>query len=101
MSVAHLFKQEATLEVRQATDSYAGDTFDDPVTIDVRWFNEVQAVRTDDGTQYVSSSHISTLVEVKAGDRVTDEDGVVRRVVEVRKNRSTRGVFSHYVAYLA
>ena len=101
MSVAHFFRQEADLEVLEATDSYAGDTFADPVTIDVRWFNEVEAIRDDDGTQYVSSSHISTLTEIKSGDRVTDEDGVQRRVVEVRKNRKANGVFSHYVAYLA
>ena len=100
MNVARYFRQEATLESLTARDSYDGNTYDDPVTINVRWYTETDRVDNGERVIRTSSSHISTLADVKVGDRITDEAGTVRYVEAVRKNRSSKGTFSHYVASL-
>ena len=100
MNVARFLRQEATLESLTARDSYSGNTYDDPVTINVRWFTETDRVDNGERVIRTSSSHISTTTEVKVGDRITDENGTVRYVEAVRKNRSAKGTFSHYVASL-
>lgn len=98
--VARFLRQEATWEKLLSTDSYSGDTYDDPETISVRWFTETDRLMTDREVIRVSSSMISTTTAVSVGDRITDENGTVRYVESVRKNRSVKGAFSHYVAAL-
>jgi len=101
MSIAARFlKQEATWESLTARDSYAGNTYADPETINVRWFTETDRVDSGERVIRTSTSHISTLTAIKVGDRITDENGTVRYVEAVRKNRSTKGTTSHYVASL-
>ena len=101
MSIIHRFlRQEATWEEKTGTDSYSGNTYAAPVTIDVRWFTETERVDTDEGIVRVASTYISTTTAVQVGDRITDEEGVVRYVESVRKNRTAKGSFSHYVAAL-
>lgn len=101
MDVARFFKQTAVWEARLATDHHRGTTYDTATTIAVRWFTGERVVRTAQGREVVSGSRVSTLAAVREGDRITDEDGRQREVVAVRKNRNTRGQFSHYVADLA
>lgn len=97
---ARFLRQEATLERLLAANSYDGNTYDDPVTIAVRWFTETERLDAGDSIVRTASTYISTLELVKVGDRVTDENGTVRFVESVRKNRNVKGTFSHYVAAL-
>jgi hypothetical protein len=101
MDVARFMKQTAVLERRTATDAYDGTTYATGVTVNVRWFTEATVVRTRDAREVISSAHVSLKDTITEGDRITDESGRAREVVMVRKNRDTRGTFSHYVAYLA
>ena len=101
MNVARFLTQTAVLERRTAQDAYAGNTYASPVSISVRWATEARLLRGLDGGEVISSSFVSTLAEVTEGDRITDEAGRAREIVRVRRNRDTRGTFSHYVAYLA
>lgn len=101
MNPSRFFQQTAVWEARTSSDAYTGDTFASPVTINVRWYTENELVRNDEGREVTTSARISTLTAVKVGDRVTDEMTRERTIVTVRKNRDTRGVFSHYVAWLA
>lgn len=98
--IDRFLNETATLERRTGTDAYSGDTFSAPKSIKVRWMTENTVVLLSDRREVVSDSHISCTDEVAVGDRVTDEAGRKREVLTVRLNRSTRGVFSHYVAYL-
>ena len=101
MDVSRFLKQPVLLERRVSTDAYSGNSYATGVTVPARWFSEVSVLMGDDRREVVSSAHVSLLVEVSEGDRITDESGRAREVVRVRRNRDTRGVFSHYVAYLA
>lgn len=98
--VRRFLKQAATWEPLTASDPYTGDTYGTPVPIRVRWFNERELVLTSEAEEVTSSAHISCLEAVKVGDRITDEEGRRRKVITTRRNRATRGAFSHYVAYL-
>jgi hypothetical protein len=104
MSVIHRFlRQEATWEKLTDANSYTGDTFDNPETISVRWFTETERVEDQDaadGIITLAKTYISTTTAVSTGDRITDENGTVRFVESVRKNRTAKGSFSHYVAAL-
>lgn len=100
MNVARLFRQSATLERRTTTDAYDGHAYATPVSIAVRWFTDNAVVLSDDRREVTSNARLSTLAVINPGDRVTDEAGRKREVIQVRLNRSTRGAFSHYVAYL-
>lgn len=100
---AKFFKQEASWEKLTAANSYSGDSFEDPETINVRWFTETSLVATSEtnlSVTRVAKTFISTLTAVSTGDRITDENGTSRLVNNVRKNRATTGTFSHYVAEL-
>lgn len=99
--VDRFLKQAAVLERRTATDAYRGTSYAAPETIKVRWHAEVTVLRTDDGREITSNAHISTATEITEGDRLTDEAGRAREILRVRRNRDTRGRFSHYVGYLA
>jgi hypothetical protein len=101
MWVQRFFLQQCVLERRIGTDSYAGNTYGNPTAIRVRWFNEVNVLRTETDREVTSDAHISTTTVIRFGDRITDEDGRKREVVIVRLNRNTRGEFSHFVGYLA
>ena len=101
MWVGRFFFQQCVLERRVGTDAYGGNTYGIPTTIRVRWFNEVTVLRTETDREVTSDAHISTESVIRAGDRITDEDGRKREVVVVRLNRNTRGEFSHFVGYLA
>lgn len=101
MDVARFFTQTAVLERRTASDAYDGNTYATGTTVNVRWFTEATVVRTNDRREVISSAHVSLTNTVTEGDRITDESGRAREVVLVRKNRDTRGTFSHFVAYLA
>jgi len=103
--IAQFLTQEATWEKLTGRNSYTGNTYDDPETINVRWYTETERVDAsagvaDQGVRHVSTTHISTQTEVSVGDRITDENGVARFVEAVRKNRAANGTFSHYVATL-
>ena len=101
MSVHKFLTGSVVLERRTSTDAYAGSTFAAPVTIPARWFDEVRVVRSHDAREVLSNAHVSVVESISAGDRVTSSDGRVREVVTVRRNETTRGVFSHFVGYLA
>jgi len=100
VNVQRFLRQEATLEVLQARDSYDGNTYDDPQTIAVRFFTETERVDDGEGITRVASTYVSTTATVKVGDRITDENGTARYVESVRKNRDVKGSFSHFVAAL-
>jgi hypothetical protein len=100
VNVARFFKQTAILERRTVTDAYNGTSYGPPSTIAVRWFTDASVVLTNERREVTSNARISTLAEVSVGDRVTDESGRQREVVQVRFNRGTRGDYSHRVAYL-
>lgn len=100
MNAARFFQQTAAWEKLTGSDPYEGDTFDAAQDISVRWYTSNDLVRDAQGNEVVSSGRISTTTEVSVGDKVTDEMSRERRVVTVRKNRDTRGKFSHYVAHL-
>lgn len=101
LMVTPFLRQTAVLERRTATSAREGNTYAAPETIDVRWYSEETVLRFDDGREIVSGSHISTRALISEGDRVTDEDGRARAIVRVRRNRDTRGAFSHWIGYLA
>lgn len=101
MWVQRFFLQKCTLERRVGTDAFSGNTYGVPTEIRVRWFNEVTVLRTETDREITSDAYVSTDVLVRVGDRITDEDGRKREVVQVRRNRNTRGEFSHFVGYLA
>ena len=98
--IAQFLTQEATWEKVTGRNSYTGNTYEDPETINVRWYTETNRVDTGSGIVTTASTFISTQTEVSVGDRITDEDGVERFVESVRKNRAANGTFSHYVAAL-
>ncbi len=103
--IAQFLTQEATWEKLTGTNSYTGNTYNAPVTINVRWYTETKRVdasagAADQGVRHLAVTHISTQTAVSVGDRVTDENGVERFVESVRKNRAANGTFSHYVATL-
>jgi len=107
VNVQRFLRQEATLERRTGSDSYAGDTFDAPVTIAVRFFTETERVDNDGSASdaarsitRIASTYVSTTASVSVGDRITDENGTARYVESVRKNRDVKGTFSHFVAAL-
>lgn len=99
--IDRFLNETAVIEARVGTDAYSGNQYGAPVSTPVRWHSEHKVVRDDQGREVISDSHISLTASVSVGDRVTDEWGRKREVVAVRINRSTTGVFSHYVAYLA
>jgi hypothetical protein len=101
MWVERFFLQKCTLERRIGTDAYNGTTYGIPTVIRVRWYNETNLLRTATSRELTSDAHISTDTLIRIGDRITDEDGRKREVVEVRLNRNTRGVFSHFLGFLA
>ena len=104
MSIIHRFlRQEATWEALTDANSYTGDTFADAETISVRWFTETERIEDQEGADGIitlAKTYISTTTAVSTGDKITDENGTVRFVESVRKNRSAKGTFSHYVAAL-
>jgi hypothetical protein len=99
--VERFFLQKCTLERRLGTDAYSGNSYGVPSEIRVRWFNQATVVRTETDREVTSDAHISTATVIRVGDRITDEDGRKREVIVVRRNRNTRGEFSHFVGYLA
>lgn len=99
--VDKFLRQTATWEARTGTDAHAGNTYGTAATIKVRWFTEHVVVRTSDRREITSSAHISCKEAVALGDRITDESGRAREVIDVRLDRDTRGNYSHRVAYLA
>jgi hypothetical protein len=101
MWVERFFLQKCALERRLGTDGYTGNTYGIPTEIRVRWYNEVNVVRSETDREVTSDAYVSTESVIRAGDRITDEDGRKREVVIVRRNRNTRGEFSHFVGYLA
>ena len=101
MSVHKFLTGSVTLERRTASDAYSGDTFAPAVEVPARWFDEARVVRGHDAREVLSNAHVSVTESISVGDRVTPPDGRSREVVMVRRNESTRGVFSHYVGYLA
>lgn len=101
MWIERFFLQKCTLERRIGTDAYGGNTYGIASEIRVRWFNEQNVVRTETDREITSDAHVSTDALIRVGDRITDEDGRKREVVVVRRNRNTRGEFSHFVGYLA
>jgi len=94
-------KQTATWEARTGTDAHSGNTYGASATIKVRWFTEHVVLRLANRREVTSSAHISTTATVNEGDRITDEFGRAREIVDVRINRDSRGALSHRVAYLA
>lgn len=101
MWTERFFLSRAILERRISTDAYGGNVYGAGAEIRVRWFNEVTVLRTETDREVTSDSYISTSSVIRAGDRVTDEDGRKREVVVVRRNYNTRNEFSHFVGYLA
>lgn len=101
LMVTPFLRQTAVLERRTATSAREGNTYTAAETIRVRWYSEETVLRFDDGREIISGAHISTPALISEGDRLTDEDGRARAIVRVRRNRDTRGAFSHYVGYLA
>jgi len=85
---------------RTTADAYSGDTFAAPATVKVRWYDQVQTVRTIDEQELTSTAHATLLEEINPGDTLTDPEGRERRVITVRRNEDTRGRYSHRVAYL-
>lgn len=94
-------RASVTLERRVSTDAYAGNGYATGVTVQARWFDDHQVLRTSDAREVTSSAHVTTRELVSNGDRITDPHGRAREVIHVRRNEDTRGRFSHYVAYLA
>ena len=101
MNVARFLTSTAVIERRASSDSYAGNTYSAPEIVPARWHDEARVVRADNARDITSSSHVTLMTLVSVGDRVTDPLGRAREIVLVRRNESTRGVFSHYVGYLA
>lgn len=92
---------EVLLERRTGSDDFNGNTYAAGVMIPARLHSQAEVVRNNDGREITSDSHVSTTTEIRPGDRITDAYGVAREVVTVRRNTNTRGVFSHFVGYLA
>ena len=101
MRVARFFQQSATHEPKAGVNGYGEPSFGTAELIRVRWQTGNELVRTQDGQEVTSAASLSTLTEVTVGDRITDEAGIDRTVVQVRVNRHTRGRLSHYRAWLA
>ncbi len=101
LMVTPFLRQTAALERRTGTSAYTGNTYTTPETIRVRWYSQETVLRFDDGREVISDAHISTRAAITEGDRITDERGRAREIVRVRRNRDTRGAFSHWVGYLA
>ena len=101
MSVRKFLTSSVSVERRTGSDPYSGDTFAAPVSVAARWFDEARVVRGFDAREVLSNAHVSVVEPIGVGDRVTAPDGRAREVVMVRRNETTRGVFSHFVAYLA
>ena len=100
MRASDFFRERASLERLLGRDSYSGDTFYDAESIWVRWLQETQQVQTASGREVLTMARVSTMTPLSEGDRLEHEDGHRGRVVRVRRNRSTDGRFSHYVADL-
>lgn len=101
MNVSRLLRETAILEQLVSSNDYTGDVFAPPESIRVRWSFENKLVRNNSGEEVTVNAHISTLVALAVGDRVTDPTGVARRVITVRPNRDVHGRYSHTVGSLA
>ena len=101
MIITRFLTDEVLLERRTGSDDFNGNTYAAGVMIPARLHSQAQVVRTNDGREITSDSHVSTVEELRPGDRITDAYGVGREVVTVRRNKSTNGTFSHFVGYLA
>ena len=128
MSVHKFLTGRVSIERRTSTDAYEGHSYDPASVVPARWFDEVRVGRGVDAREVLSSAHVSVTAPLSVGDRVTpaadltadsslltadstrvtadatvgpDAGARSREVVLVRRNESTRGVFSHYVGYLA
>ena len=100
MSVQKFLTGRVLLERRVSTDAYEGSVYAAAVEVPARWFDEARVVRGHDAREVLSNAHVSVTEPISVGDRVT-RDGRAREVVMVRRNETTRGVFSHFVGYLA
>ena len=128
MSIHKFLTGRVSIERRTSTDAYEGHSYDSASVVPARWFDEVRVVRGVDAREVLSSAHVSVTAPLSVGDRVTpaadltadsslltadstrvtadatvgpDAGARSREVVLVRRNESTRGVFSHFVGYLA
>ena len=101
MNIQRFLTQAAVIERRTTQDAYSGHSYAAPVTVLARWATATRLLQGRDGGEVVSDTHVSVIALVTEGDRITDEAGRARTVVRVRRNTTTRGVFTHYVAYLA
>lgn len=99
--VNKFLKQTASWEARTGTDAHSGNTYSTAVPIKVRWFTEHVVLRLSDRREVTSSAHISTKAAISTGDRITDEFGRAREIIDVRLDRDSRGNYSHRVGYLA
>jgi hypothetical protein len=99
--ITRFLTDSIVLERRSASSDFNGNTYAAGVSIPARFHAQAEVVRTYDGREITSSSHVSTRETISPGDRVTDQYGVKREVVTVRRNKNTRGAFSHFVGYLA
>ena len=99
MNVERFFTQKATLQ-KLLSEGYSGSTYGDEVEISVRKYTENETVISPSAVETVTSARISTTAEIAVGDRITDADGKQKEVIQVRKNYSTRGIFSHNVGWL-
>ena len=125
---ARFLTGRVSIERRESTDAYAGNTYEPATVVPARWFDEVRVVRAHDAREVVSTAHVSVTANLSPGDRVTpvapitadstlwtadssrftadaiagpDASERAREVVAVRRNENTRGHFSHFVGYLA
>lgn len=128
MSIHKFLTGRVVIERRTSTDAYSGHSYDPASVVPARWFDEVRVVRGVDAREVLSNAHVSLVEFIAAGDRVTPAASITadstlltadstrvtadatvgpdlsqrtREVVAVRRNETTRGVFSHYVGYLA
>lgn len=99
--IRRFLTDEVLLERRTGSDDFNGNTYAPGVMIPARLHSEAEVVRSNDGREIVSDSHVSTREEISPGDRITDAYGVAREVITVRTNKATNGTFSHFVGYLA
>jgi hypothetical protein len=99
--ITRFLTDSVLLERRTGSDDFNGNTYSPGVFVRARLHQEAVVVRTFDNREITSNAHVSTRDVVSPGDRVTDAYGVAREVVTVRTNKDTKGVFSHFVGYLA
>lgn len=92
---------QVLLERRLTSNDFTGNTYAAGVMVDARLHSQAEVVRAFNGREITSAAHVSTRAELNPGDRVTDLYGVAREIVTVRRNQDTRGVFSHFVGFLA